>query len=123
MRRHEGQTDAHADRQRESVDDDRASELGAELLDQSRSSTLPSPTSGISTANSSPPRRATTAASGADRVSCSATPMQDHVAGLVTETIVDLLEAVEVEQQDHAANIVGVRTRGSRRDGCRTCVG
>ena len=60
---------------------------------------------GRRTANSSPPRRAAKAPLGHLPLEALGETLEQRVAHLVAETIVDLLEPVEVEQQECAAAV------------------
>ena len=63
------------------------------------SASAASATSGMLTMNSSPPRRATVSSSRRDAVRRAETRSQQHVADRVSERVVDVLEAVEIEEQ------------------------
>ena len=108
MRRRERQADADPDRQRESIDDDRPGELGAELLDDRHRR-------GVGPDIGDQHGELVATEAGNDRClrrragELIGDPQQHHVTRLVTEAIVDLLEAVEVQQQDRAAHVVVVR--------------
>ena len=108
VRRNERQADADPDRQRKPVDDDRPGELGAELLDHRDRRRF------RADVGDQHGELVTTEPGDDSSLWCRSgeligDPDQDHVTGLVTETIVDLLETVEIQQQDNAANVVGVR--------------
>ena len=75
----------------------------ASIVRRSRSAKRCAPARSVSgrmTTNSSPPQRATVSPCPRERGEEPADRPQHHVAGGVTERVVDLLEAVEVEQHD-----------------------
>ena len=105
---HEGQADAHPDREWKAVDDDRSDELIAKPLDHLQRRLL--------RADLGEQHRELVATdAGHDcrvgRGPCElvSDPDQHLVAGLMTELIVDAFEAVEVHQQHRATRVVGLR--------------
>ena len=68
--------------------------------------TFPRPARGSSTTNSSPPRRATVSLSRRQVLSRLGDLLQQLIAGFMSQRVVDLLEAVEIEERHRQLSVV-----------------